>query len=104
MKHQQLLSDFREELAVLTREVESSVAMGHFDINVICESVVCDLLKELYSFPALRSLNADVKKNFPAIDLADDKARVAIQVTATTTLLKIKSTLTTLSQITTMPN
>lgn len=93
MKHQQLLSDFRNELAVLTREVESSVAMGHFDINVICENVVCDLLKELYSLPALRSLNAEEKKNFPAIDLADDKARVAIQVTATTTLVKIKSTL-----------
>ena len=45
MKHQTLLTEFREELATLTREVETSVAMGHFDINVICEGVLCDLLK-----------------------------------------------------------
>ena len=94
MKHQQILSEFREEIAKLTQEVEASVAMGHFDINVICEGVLCDLLKELYSLPALRSLNAEEKKNFPAIDLADDEARVAIQVTATTSLAKIKTTLT----------
>lgn len=41
----------------------------------------------------LENLNASQRKNFPAIDLADFKNRVAFQITATSSLDKIKSTL-----------
>lgn len=90
MKHAELINQFREELSALSREVELSVAMGHFDINKICEDVVCGIFKELYRLAALRNLNEDERQNFPGIDLADDEARVAIQVTSDKSLDKIK--------------
>ena len=95
MKHLQLINQFREEITKLSREVELSVAMGHYDINKICEDVFCDVLMEIFSFKKLRNLNKEEKKNFPGIDLADDEAKVAIQVTSDKTLDKIKDSLTT---------
>lgn len=93
MKHSELINQFREEIAKLVHEVEASVAMGHFDINKICEDVVCGLFRKLYGFDNLRNLNEDEKQNFPGIDLADDDKRVAIQVTADKSLDKVKDTL-----------
>ncbi len=93
MKHAELINQFREEIAQLAHEVQSSVAMGHFDINKICEDVVRGLFRELYGFDQLRNLNEDEKQNFPGIDLADDDARVAIQVTSDKSLDKVKDTL-----------
>ena len=94
MKHIRIIDQFREDLASLSREVETSVAMGHLDINKICEDVFCRLFKELYGFENIRNLNEEDKHNFPGIDLADDEAKVAIQVTSTKTVDKIKDSLT----------
>ena len=94
MKHIELLNQFREEVSKLALEIENSTAMGHFDINKISEDLVCGLIRELYGFEGLRNLNAEEKQNFPGIDLADDSARVAIQVTSDRSLDKIKDTLT----------
>ncbi|MBT3022048.1 MAG: SMEK domain-containing protein [Candidatus Thiodiazotropha sp. (ex Lucina aurantia)] len=93
MKHVKVIDQFREELTKVSKEVEISVAMGHFDINKICEDVFCGIFKELYGLENLRNLNEDEKKNFPGIDLADDDARVAIQVTSDKTLEKIKDSI-----------
>ena len=68
--------------------------MGHLDINKICEDVFCGLFKELYGFENIRNLNEEDKQNFPGIDLADNEAKVAIQVTSTKTVDKIKDSLT----------
>lgn len=94
MKHITVINQFREELSSLSREVETSVAMGHFDINKICEDLFCGIFKELYELENLRNLNADERRNFPGIDLADDEARVAIQVTSDKSLDKVKDGLT----------
>ena len=93
MKHVELINQFHEEIAKLALEVESSVATGHFDINKICEDVVCGLFRELFGFNQLRNLNKDEKQNFPGIDLADDDERIAIQVTSDKSLDKVKDTL-----------
>lgn len=93
MKHVRLISRFNEELATLSREVETSVAAGLLDINKVCEDLFCGLFKELYGFENLRNLNEEEKQNFPGIDLADDVAKVAIQVSSDRTLEKIKDTL-----------
>lgn len=90
MKHSEIINQFREELARLSREVEASVAMGHFDVNKICEDVFCGIFKELYGFGSLRNLNDEERQNYPGIDLADDYIRVAIQVTSDKSLDKIK--------------
>lgn len=93
MRHVKVLDQFREELTNVSREVETSVAMGHFDVNKICEDVFCGVFKELYGFANLRNLNEEEQKNFPGIDLADDIAGVAIQVTSDNTLAKVKDTI-----------
>lgn len=98
MKHSELLNQFKEELANLSHQVESSVAMGHFDINKICEDVFCTIFKELYGFKNLRNLNEDDRHNYPGIDLADDVERVAIQVTSDKTLKKVKKSLKTITE------
>lgn len=67
--------------------------MGHFDINKVSEDVVCGLFRELFDFEKIRNLNSDEKQNFPGIDLADDNARIAIQVTSDNSLEKVKDTL-----------
>ncbi|MGH1417097.1 MAG: SMEK domain-containing protein [Pelagimonas sp.] len=93
MKHVTLINQFREELTRLVTEVETAVAMGHLDINKIAEDVVCGLFRELYGLAAVRNLNADEQANYPGIDLADDDARIAIQVTSDRSLDKVKDTL-----------
>ena len=93
MKHQELINKFREDLSSVVREVEISAAMSHFDINLVCENLVCGLFRELFDLRQLRNLNGTEQKNFPGIDLADDEARVAIQVTSDKSLVKVKETL-----------
>ncbi|HCY98434.1 MAG TPA: HNH endonuclease [Rhodobacter sp.] len=93
MKHIELVNRFRTDLSRLVVEVEASVAMNQLDINKICEDVVCGLFREIYGFEALRNLNSEERENYPGIDLADDEARVAIQVTSDRSLDKVKETL-----------
>ncbi|WP_338352886.1 SMEK domain-containing protein [Thalassolituus oleivorans] len=89
MKHLDVVNSFREELSRVSREVEISAKMGHFDINKVCEDLFCGVLKEVYNWPDLRNLN-DEEHNFPGIDLADDSLRVAIQVSSDSSLDKVK--------------
>ncbi|WP_238500772.1 SMEK domain-containing protein [Ralstonia insidiosa] len=93
MKHLDLLNEFRDLMAQLEKQVEASSAMGSFDIHKVSEGLVLGVLRELYGWTGLRNLNATEKANFPGIDLADDHAGVAVQVTGTPTLDKIKTTI-----------
>ena len=75
-------------------EVKDSLAMSRKDILTASEIALIPLLGEVFEFRHLRSLNHFERYNFAAIDLGDDINRVAIQVTATATLDKIKETIT----------
>jgi len=66
--------------------------MQMYDINKVCENLMLGVFREIYGWRDLRNLNADEKANFPGIDLADDKAGVAIQVTGTSNLDRVKDT------------
>jgi len=89
MKHLDLLNEFRKEIAQFRSQIEEASAMQLYDTHKIAENVMCDLLREFYGWPALRNLNA-AQVNFPGIDLADDHARIAVQITATANIEKIK--------------
>ncbi len=65
--------------------------MGLTDHNKIAENLICGLMREILDLRGLKNLNATERANFPAIDLADIGARVAVQVTATATLQRVKS-------------
>lgn len=73
-------------------EVEGFNAIGNYHINIHAESFLVPVLNEIMGLQ-LENLNATQKKNYPAIDLADFTNRVAIQVTSTSNLQKIKDTL-----------
>ena len=92
MKILDLQNEFRELLAQFRSEIEAASAMGHFDAHKVAENIVCSLMRELCDWPDLRNLNAE-QANFPGIDLADDNKRIAIQVTATADITKVKHTI-----------
>jgi hypothetical protein len=73
-------------------EVEGFNASNLYDINIHAEGFLIPVLNEVFDL-RLENLNNTQKKNFPAIDLADFKNRVAFQITATSDFDKIKSTL-----------
>ena len=79
------------------REISTKISLSSknnlLDINQVAEGLVLRLIRIAWSNPTMRSLNADEKKNYPGIDLADDSQRVAIQVTATPSMAKIKTAL-----------
>ena len=73
-------------------EVEGFNASNLYDINIHAEGFLIPVLNEVFGL-RLENLNSTQKKNFPAIDLADFKNKVAFQVTATSDFDKIKTTL-----------
>ncbi len=73
-------------------EVEGFNAANKYDINIHAENFLIPVLNETFGLN-LENLNSTQKKNFPAIDLADFKNRVAFQVTATSDFSKIETTL-----------
>lgn len=87
-----------ELLGILAWQAKASSAAGHTDFNKVSEDVLVPLFKIIFNLPDLKNLNTEKKRNFPAIDLADDKAGVAFQVTATSDSHKIKKSLETFVQ------
>lgn len=92
MKHLDLINDFRELISQLKSEIESASATGLYDTHKVTENLMCKLLMHLCGYSQLNNLNHK-KDNYPGVDLADDSARVAFQITATSDLTKIKNTL-----------
>jgi len=78
-------------------EVEGFNATSQYHINIHAESFLIPVLNETFGLE-LENLNSTQKKNYPAIDLADFKNKVAFQVTSTADFDKIKSTLETFSK------
>lgn len=93
MKQQELVNQARDLLSDISGKISISSKNGLLDINQISEGLVLRLLRIAWNLPTLRSLNAEEKKNFPGIDLADEKTRLAIQVTATPSAAKIKDSI-----------
>ena len=63
------------------------------DINHVAETVLIPLFREVYGYKDLKNLNVAEGANYPAIDLGDENARVAIQITSTADSEKVKHTL-----------
>lgn len=73
-------------------EVEGLNALNQYHINCHAENFLIPVLNDIFDL-TLENLNATQRKNFPAIDIADFKNRVAFQITATNDIDKIKKTL-----------
>ena len=80
-------------MSFFVHKVKCASAMGRTDIKKDAETILTPLLATVYDYNKLRNLNATERSNFPAIDLADDEAGVAFQITSQKDLEKVKKTL-----------
>ena len=92
MKQIQLIHRINELFANFVTQVKGLNSLNLYDINIISETILIPLFKEIFKLPNLKNVNDD-KKNYPGIDLADDSKKVAFQVTATKTSKKVNDTL-----------
>ncbi len=67
--------------------------MTRTDINKVAETLLIPLFSEVYGYTHLQNLNYTEGSNYPGIDLGDETARVAFQITSTSNSEKIKKTL-----------
>ena len=83
-----------ELFGVFAFQAKGYSSSGKTDFHKVSEDVLVPIFKQSFNLPRLRNLNSTEKSNFPAIDLADDEAKIAFQITATSESKKIKDTLT----------
>ena len=97
MKPIEIENKLREVVSRLIFEVKLSTNQNRQDVHLVSEDAWIPILKTVLQCPYLKNLNKE-KKNFPGIDLGDFTNRVAIQVTSTTNIDKVKSTLKTFKE------
>lgn len=90
--NEELLLKIRNQITAYQMNVRSDNKAHRYDINDRAEVFTIPLFKLLFDWDELRDLNKD-GRNFPGIDLGDEKNKVAIQVTSETTLDKVKDTI-----------
>lgn len=83
----QLLSRFKEQVNILNSN-------GEFSINIHAENILIDVLNIIFDCD-LKNVNYEENRIYPSIDLRDKNKRIAIQVTSSSSLEKIKHTLST---------
>ncbi|MBZ0296853.1 MAG: SMEK domain-containing protein [Anaerolineae bacterium] len=93
MRSERAQARIRELMSIFVTEMKGASSQNDTYVNQLAENVLVPLFKIAHGWNALRNLNEIERRNFPAIDLADDDARVAIQVTATPDSRKVKETL-----------
>lgn len=91
MNKEVYLKNIAENLALLSREVSILNAVNLYDINIIAEDFFPGLLNLIYGYE-LQNVN-HLEKNAPAIDLIDQKNRIAVQVTSDNSSTKIRHTI-----------
>jgi len=74
------------------QKIKSDNAMGLLDINQLSEDVLIPLFAEVYGYTDLSNLNVQ-EANYPGIDLGDESAQVAFQITSRADSTKVKNTL-----------
>lgn len=93
MNLQESLNRIKYLMSSFVTEIKSNTAIGQTDINKVAETIMIPLIAEVYGYKNLTNLNFTEGSNFPSIDLGDETARVAFQITATPGLEKVKETL-----------
>lgn len=91
MRQLDVENNLRDLISRIMLQVELATSQGRTDINLALEDAFIPILRSVYNLPQLINLNRK-QKNFPGIDLGDDHDRVCFQVTSTTSLDKVKTT------------
>ncbi|MCG7548801.1 SMEK domain-containing protein [Pseudoalteromonas sp. Of7M-16] len=85
-------NELREVVSRIITQVDLATKQGRLDVNLTLEDALIPILKEVFQLPRLVNLNAK-QKNYPGIDLGDEHDRIAIQVTSTTNIEKVKKSI-----------
>lgn len=93
MNRQKLLFEINRLLSIFTAQVKGNNTLQLTDINKHSEHTLIPLFSEIYGYKHLKNLNTFGQYNFPAVDLGDDEAKVAVQVTSETGAAKVIQTL-----------
>lgn len=80
-----------DDLASLKYQIETRNRLGHFDLSKFCEDFCRELLNITYNLN-LQNLNK-TRSNTPGLDLGDEKAKIAYQITSQKTSTKVNETL-----------
>jgi HEAT repeat protein len=89
----QLQNSIEDLMTAFVLRVRSAAALGKTDINKVSETILIPLFREVYGYTNLKNLNNTEGDNYPGIDLGDEIARVALQITSTSSSKKVKETL-----------
>lgn len=87
------LEKISRALGLLTHQTNAENQGGLYSKNKLAEDLLLPVFRIVFRAPDLRNVNQEAL-NSPYIDLADDKARLAIQVTTERSAAKITETLT----------
>lgn len=79
-------------LSALAANIKINSKSNRNDLAVISEHTICGLLNRMYGWH-LRNANTPKHPNFPSVDLVDEEAGVAIQVTVDNSVKKVDHTL-----------
>lgn len=81
-----------EALSHIANKVNLHNHLNLQDINILLENFFRDILNIIYRDRDFKNLNTE-ESNFTAIDLGDDKKELAIQITSTTAIKKVRKTI-----------
>jgi hypothetical protein len=93
MNRTEALGKINKALAVLTHETRAENLAGFFSKNRLIEDLLLPVFRILLKAPRLQNLNQGGRTS-PYIDLADERAQLAIQVTTERSAAKVTETLT----------
>ncbi|MFL6439835.1 MAG: SMEK domain-containing protein [Terriglobales bacterium] len=93
----QALDKISKALALLALQTETENLAGLFSKNRLAEDLLLPVFQHVLSLPSLQNANQQTL-NFPDIDLVDNDARVAIQVTTERKAAKVTETLKTFTK------
>ena len=79
-------------LATWAANVQINSKCNRNDLAVISEHTICGLLNRMYGWN-LRNANTPKYPNFPSVDLVDEIAGIAVQVTVDNSVKKVDHTL-----------
>jgi uncharacterized protein YlaI len=92
MRLQKSLDRILELFLIFRTEVQAHNQTGQFNINRLAEDVLIPIFRDAFGCQYLRNLNKE-RQNYAGIDLADDQAWIAFQVTSDPKIDKVKDTL-----------
>ncbi|WML85558.1 SMEK domain-containing protein [Thiothrix subterranea] len=90
MNSEDYFNKINRELSVLQFEIKNRGSLNLRDINIHSEFLFCKLLNMIFGYNLEAKSSSDTKA--VAIDLYDDKLKVAVQVTSTPEFDKISKT------------